>query len=212
VSLPYIFRKVLILTKRFVILAQAEFCHSMQKLSVDEIRRRFESSREFNEIFDAFEQAIEQHIDDIELYRQLFWNQSLKAEELTLFGEKLAKEYTHLSFDVYIWLARIFEVTHSVNDNYELALRYYRKAAQSRPNDTKPYLDAAACYEHDLRIPPIYSLIEFLKQGALTVSEPKLIYEKLAHFYELTGNDEMSMFYKRKLEEGQPPPSPPTNQ
>lgn len=190
----------------------ADFYHSMQKLSVDEIRRRFESSREFNEIFDAFEQAIEQHIDDIELYRQLFWNQSLKAEELTLFGEKLAKEYAHLSFDVYIWLARVFEVTHSVNDNYDLALRYYRKAAESRPNDTKPYLDAAACYEHDLRIPPIYSLIEFLKQGAHTVPEPKPIYEKLAHFYELTGNDEMSMFYKRKLEEGQTPPPPPANQ
>jgi tetratricopeptide (TPR) repeat protein len=182
----------------------------MHKLSVDEIRRRFESSQEFNEIFDAFEQAIGQHIDDIELYRQLFWNQSLKAEELCLFGEKLSKEYTHLSYDVYMWLAQIFEVTHSVNDNYELALRYYRKAAQIRPNDTKPYLDAAACYEHDLRIPPIYSLIEFLKQGALTVAEPKLIYEKLAHFYELTGNDEMSMFYKRKIAEDQPPqPSPP---
>jgi tetratricopeptide (TPR) repeat protein len=184
----------------------------MQKLSVDEIRRRFESSREFNEIFDAFEQAIEQHIDDIELYRQLFWNQSLKAEELCLFGEKLSKEYTHLAYDVYMWLARIFEVTHSVNDNYELALRYYKKAAETRPNENKPYLNAAECYEHDLRIPPIYSLIEFLKQGALTVPEPKQIYEKLAHFYELTGNDEMSMYYKRKLEEGQPPQAPPTNQ
>ena len=182
----------------------------MQKLSVDEIRSRFESSREFNEIFDAFEQALEQHIDDIELYRQLFWNQSLKSDELCMFGEKLSKEFSHISYDVYMWLARIFEVTHAVNDNYELALKYYRKAAESRPKETKPYLNAAACYEYDLRIPPIHALIEFLKQGACTVTEPKAIYEKLAHFYELTGNDEMSMFYKRKLEEGSPPPTPPT--
>lgn len=184
----------------------------MQKLSIEEIRRRFESSSEFNEIFDAFEQAIEQRIDDIELYRQLFWNQSLKVEELTLFGEKLSKEFSHISYDVYMWLARVFEVTHSVNDNYELALKYYRKAAQIKPNETRPYLNAAECYEHDLRIPPIYALIEFLKQGANTVPEPKPIYEKLAHFYELTGNDEMSMFYKRKLEEGSSSPPSTTSQ
>ncbi|MBI5475950.1 MAG: hypothetical protein HY964_04360 [Ignavibacteriales bacterium] len=179
----------------------------MAKLTLDEIRDRFESAKEFNEIFDAFEQAIEQRIDDIELYRLLFWNSALKAEELSLFGEKLAKEFPHISYDVYMWLASVFEVMHSVYDNYELALQYYKKASAAKPNSLAPYLDAADCYEHDLKIPPIHLLIEFLKQGTCLVDEPMPIYEKLAYLYEISGNDEMSKFFKRKLEEGDTPPA-----
>ncbi|MBI5021412.1 MAG: hypothetical protein HZB59_08255 [Ignavibacteriales bacterium] len=190
--------------KRFVILAKSiiYYINGMAKLTQDEIRERFESSKEFNEIFDAFEQAIEQRIDDIELYRLLFWNSALKAEELSLFGEKLAKEFSHISYDVYMWLASVFEVMHSVYDNYELALQYYKKASAAKPEAMAPYLDAADCYEHDLKIPPIHLLIDFLKQGVNSVPEPLPIYEKLAHLYEQSGNDEMSMFYKRKFDEG----------
>lgn len=182
----------------------------MGKLTIDEIRRRFESAKEFNEIFDAFEQAIEQRLDSIELYRQLFWNTTLKAEELCLFGEKLAKEFTHLDYDVFMWLASVFEVTHSVYDNYELALRYYRKAADAKPTDPLPYLNAANCYEPDLKIPPLNLLIDFLKQGVSTIPQPTPLQQKLAALYELAGNDEMCKYYRRKADEGtSPPPGPP---
>ena len=43
----------------------------MRKLTVEEIRKRFELSKEFNEIFDAFDQAIRQRLNDIELYRKV---------------------------------------------------------------------------------------------------------------------------------------------
>ena len=177
----------------------------MPKLTIDEIRNRFESSKEFNEIFDAFGQAIEQHLDDIELYRQLFWNHALKPEELCLFGEKLVTVFSHLSYDVYMWLASVFEATHSVYDNYDLALRYYKKAADAKPNEAAPYLDAADCYEPDLNIPSLNSLIDFLKQGTNTIPASKLIHQKLAYLYEIAGNDEMGKYYKRKAEEGTTP-------
>ncbi len=181
----------------------------MSKLTADEIRKRFESSKEFNEIFDAFEQALEQKLDNIELYKLLFWNNSLKAEELCLFGEKLAREFSHLSYDVYMWLASIFEVTHSVYDNYELALQYYKKAAAIKPDAIAPYLNVADCYEHDLKIPPINLLIDFLKQGSTVVTDPQILYRRLIYLYELIGNDEMSKFYKRKCEEKSAPPEEP---
>ncbi|MDI6765497.1 MAG: hypothetical protein QME52_01525 [Bacteroidota bacterium] len=177
----------------------------MPKLSIDEIRNRFESSKEFNEIFDAFEQAIEQHLDDIELYRQLFWNHALTPEELCLFGEKLVKEFSHLSYDVYMWLASVFEATHSIYDNYDLALRYYKKAADAKPDEPTPYLNVANCYEPDLNIPSLNSLIDFLKQGTNAIPESKPLHQKLAHLYEIAGNDEMSKYYKRKSEEGATP-------
>ncbi len=179
----------------------------MPALTVDEIRRRFELSKEFNEIFDAFQQALCQRLEDIELYRQLFWNHSLSPDELQLFGEKLAKEFSSISYDVYMWLASVFEVTYSRCDNYELALKYYRKAAAVKPFQPDPYLDAADCYEPDLNIPPVSALIAFLKEGVKTVPVPRTLYQRLSHLYEIAGNDEMSDFCRRKAEEGSHPPT-----
>lgn len=192
----------------------------MSRLTVEEIRKRFEGSKEFNEIFDAFEQALEQRLDAIELYRQLFWNHTLTPDELCLFGEKLARELPYLAYDVYLWLASVFEVTYSMYDNYELAVQYYKKAASIRPTEPDPYLDAADCYEPDLNIPPITVLIEFLKIGANHVAVPKSLYQRLSHLYEVCGNDEMSAYFRRKADgiPGSPPgqkgiqPPPPQDQ
>ncbi|HEY6193138.1 MAG TPA: hypothetical protein VI215_12515 [Bacteroidota bacterium] len=180
----------------------------MQNLTAAEIRKRFELSKEFNELFDAFEQAIAQRLQDIELYRELFWNHTLTPAELCLFGEKLAKEFPELSYDTYMWLANVFEVTYSMYDNYELAFQYFRKASAARPSEPDPYLDAADCHEPDLNIPPLASLIEFLKQGINAVTVPKPLYLKLAHLFDLAGNDEMSSFYRQKADGPPLPPGP----
>jgi tetratricopeptide (TPR) repeat protein len=176
---------------------------------VHDIRRRFESSTDFNEIFEAFEHALRQRLDDIELYRQLFWNPSLSPDELRLFGEKLSHEHAHISYDVYMWLAGVFEATTSTNDNYELAVEYYRKAARSAPVRPEPYLYAADCYEPDLNIPPIAVLINFLKEGTQNVPAPKLLFQRLSHLYDSIGNDEMAAFCKRKAQEGTTPQDAP---
>ncbi|HTK81513.1 MAG TPA: hypothetical protein VL633_04420 [Bacteroidota bacterium] len=186
----------------------------MSKLTVEEIRKRFELSKEFNEIFDAFEQALEQRLSDIDLYKQLFWNHTLTPDELCLFGEKIAKEFTPIAYDAYMWLGEVFEVTYSMFDNYELALEYYKKAASVKPSELTPYLSAADCYEQDLNIPPVTSLIEFLKRGSEHVSEAKPLYEKLVRFYDVVGNDEMRSYYRRKGEQGtaDPPQENPPQQ
>jgi tetratricopeptide (TPR) repeat protein len=181
----------------------------MQKLTVEEIRKRFELSKEFNEIFDAFEQAMGQRLQDIELYRQLFWNHTLTPDEICLFGEKLSKELPDLAYDTFMWMANVFEVTYSMYDNYELALEYFRKAASVRPSELDPYLAAADCYEPDLNIPPIAALIDFLKHGSNVVTAPKSLYLKLAHLYELSGNDEMYTYFRKKGEEASAGTSPP---
>lgn len=181
----------------------------MPRFSNEEIRQRFSTSTDFNEIFDAFEDAIAQRIEDVEVYRLLFWNHSLSPDELCLFGQKLAQEFPAISYDAYMWLANVFEVTYSMYDNYELAVEYYKKAASVRPNEPDPYLDAADCYEPDLNIPPIDALIDFLKQGAEVVPNPKNIYLRLAHLFELIGDSRQSDNCRRKADEsGSPPPAP----
>jgi tetratricopeptide (TPR) repeat protein len=173
----------------------------MRSYTVEEIRRCFSTSNDFNEIFDAFESALSQKLKDVEPYRLLFWNHSLTPDEVRLFGEKLAAEFPDLAYDVYLWLASVFEVTYSSNDNYELALHYYQKAADVKPAQPDPYLDACDCYDPDLNIPPLDSLIDFLNRGVLHVPNPKSLYKRLAQLYDLAGDIEQSEYYRRKAEE-----------
>jgi tetratricopeptide (TPR) repeat protein len=173
----------------------------MAKLSLDEIRNIFTLSKDFNQIFDAFEAAINGNNADIELYRKLFWNKSLTPDELCLFGEKLALEYPHIAYDVYMWLANVFELTFFQYDNYELAMEYYRKAASVKPNEPDPYLDACDCYEPDLNIPPIDQLIEFVKTGLPHISNPKSLYLRLARLYRIAGDEDQSLYYRAKASE-----------
>jgi tetratricopeptide (TPR) repeat protein len=184
----------------------------MRSYSLEEIRHCFSTSTDFNEIFDVFQSALVQKVKDVEPYRLLFWNQSLTADEVRLFGEKLAGEFPDLAYDVFLWLASVFEVTYSASDNYELAVHYYQKAALVKPSEPDPYLDACDCYDPDLNIPPLSSLIEFVKLGVEHVSNPTSLYRRLSHLYELAGNEDKCEFYRRKAEEWSPesPDQPPS--
>jgi len=170
----------------------------MRSYTIEEIRRCFSSSEDFNEIFDAFESAITHKLKDIELYRSLFWNHSLSPDEVRLFGEKLAAEFPEMAFEIFSWLASIFEATQSSSDNYELAFHYFRRAAKARPADPDPYLDACDCYEPDLNIPPLTNLIEFVKEGANYVVPPRVLYRRLAHLCDLAGDGVQAETYRRK--------------
>ncbi len=168
----------------------------MPRFSIDEIRLRFSSSQDFNEIFDAFEDALAQKLKDLELYRLLFWNNSLGPDELCLFGEKLAREFPDLAYETYMWLASVFEVTYSSYDNFDLAMTYYKKAAGARPSEVDPYLNAADCYEPDLNIPPADALIAFLKDGLKTVAGKKTLLQRLSYLYQMIGDREQSDYYR----------------
>ena len=170
-------------------------------LSRTEIRHIFNTSKNFNEIFDAFDAAIQQGIDDVEIYRILFWNDSLGQDELILFGEKLARQFRHIAYDVYMWLANVFEVLYGKRDNYELAVAYYQKAAAIRPHEPDPYLDAVDCYNPDLDIPPAKMLIEFLKIGYEFVPDKKNICLRLAVLYQTIGDNALSEYYRVKSDE-----------
>jgi tetratricopeptide (TPR) repeat protein len=178
----------------------------MRSYTIEEIRQCFASSTDFDEIFEAFEAALAQKVKDIEPYRMLFWNHALTPDEVRLFGEKLVKEFPELAYDVFSWLATVFEATTSSTDNYELALHYYRRAAQARPAEPDPYLDACDCYDPDLNIPPLSSLIEFLKDGIEHVTHPSLLYKRLARLYESAGQQEQAEECRRKAEELDNPP------
>jgi tetratricopeptide (TPR) repeat protein len=172
----------------------------MRTYGIDEIRRTFASSADFNEIFDVFQAALQQQVKDVEPYRLLFWNHSLAPDEIRLFGEKLAAEFPEMAYDVFLWLASVFEATYGGDDNYELAVQYYQRAAQVRPAEPDPYLDACDCYDPDLNIPPLAVLIEFVRQGVASVPNPAALYKRLAYLYHLSGSDEESERCRRQAD------------
>ncbi|HOV98752.1 MAG TPA: hypothetical protein PK595_04160 [Bacteroidota bacterium] len=169
----------------------------MSKFSFEEIREKFSTGKDFNDIFDAFEDALEQRIQDVDLYKLLFWNPSLKPEELCLFGEKLAKEFPSIAYETFMWLASVFEATYAMYDNFELAMKYYQKASEQRPSEALPYLNAADCYDLDLNIPPFDSLIEFLKKGLKHVLEKRTLLLRIAYLYQLRGEQEQAAYYRK---------------
>lgn len=173
----------------------------MPRFSLEEIRKRFSAGKDFNEIFDAFEDALEQRIDDVEVYRLLFWNPSLLPDELCLFGEKLAKEFPNLAYDTFMWLANVFEATYSSYDNYELAMLYYRKAAKAKPEEVQPYLNATDCHDPELNIPPFYWLVEFLKLGINLVKDKKTLLHRLSYLYQMHGDQEQADYYRNLADE-----------
>ena len=179
----------------------------MRNLSLDDIRRCFSSSADFNEIFDVFQSALALRVEDLDVYRLLFWNHSLTPDEVRLFGEKLAGECPSLAYDVFLWLAGMFEATYSSTDNYELAVTYYQKAAAARPSEAEPYIRACECYDPDLSIPPLTGLLEFVLRGLPNVSDPIPLYQRLADLYSYAGDPRQSEFYRLKAEGG--PVSPP---
>ena len=181
----------------------------MPTYSLEEIRQCFSASTDFNEIFDVFQSALAQKITDFELYRLLFWNPSLTPDEIRLFGEKLAGEFPGVAYEVFFWLAGMFEATYSSSDNHELALHYYMKAAAVNPSELDPYMKACDCHEPDLNIPPALVLIEFVKSGLPHVPDPVSMYKRLADLYAFIGDQEMGEFYRLKSETPPEPPPPP---
>jgi hypothetical protein len=173
----------------------------VRKHSLDEIRRCFSSSTDFNEIFDMFQAAIAQKVEDVEPYRLLFWNNALTTDEVRLFGEKLATEFPNLAYDVFLWLASIFEVSQSGTDNFDLAVQYYQKAAGARPAEPDPYLDACDCYDPDLNVPPLPQLIEFVKHGLQHMNNPGILYRRLAQLYELSGDPDEAERCRRRADD-----------
>ncbi len=174
----------------------------MRTYAIEEIRRTFATSADFNEIFDVFQAALRQQLRDVEPYRLLFWNHSLAPDEIRLFGEKLASEFPDLAYDVYLWLASVFEATYAGNDNYDLAVHYYQRAALARPTEPDPYLDACDCYDPDLNIPPLVQLIDFVRKGARLVPNPASLYKRLAYLYHLAGDDVQSEQCRRRADMG----------
>ncbi len=155
----------------------------------------FKNSKNPDELFDAFDNALKENIDDLELYKILFWNSALNIDMLSMFIKKLAHTFPHIAYDVYMWGAKVIELSFDNLENYETILNFYKKASEIKPLETEPYIKAADSYNFELKIHPPALIINLLKKGISKVKDPALLYFKLSEVFGKLGNTELKNHY-----------------
>lgn len=155
----------------------------------------FKNSKNPDELFDAFDNALKEGIDDLETYKPLFWNSALSIDEIKLFIGKLASTFPSIAYETYMWGAKIIELTFDNVENFETILSFYKKASEIRPSENEPYVKAIDSYNFDLKIHPPASVINFVKKGISKVKDPSTLYFKLSEFFGKLGNLELKNHY-----------------
>jgi len=168
----------------------------LQEYSPESIKSIFRSSGDFNELFEAFRAAIDKGLNDLDTYRELFWNQSLKPEEMMFFSKKLGDVFPSIGFETYIWLSDVLSSRYDTEETIEIAFLCLKKAYEFNPKSIQPFVLACDLFDEDLRIPTLQSIVEFLKRGLETVENPVPLFERLATFYSAMGNDELARYFR----------------
>ncbi|MFH1198162.1 MAG: hypothetical protein V1720_20840 [bacterium] len=156
------------------------------------IENIFISSCNSDELFDALNLAIRNNFRDIDLYKALLANPALSKDELMMFGEKISKEFTEHSYDVFMWLAGIFEQQYDDYDCVEKALYYYQKAFFTNQTAHEPLLSAIKLYNYDLHLDSNQTVMRFVNNGVEKVERKSFVYHSLADHHEKMGNDELA--------------------
>lgn len=163
----------------------------------------FRSSSSHDELFDAFRSAIENRIEDSELYKILLWNKILSTDELRMYAEKLCREFPAMSFSIYFEVAKLLESISVYGGNLELALEYYKKSSEVNPSSFLPYTAAAVMYNKDLDLPKFEKVADFLQSGIELVERKSKLCFNLVNLYKKFGNREKERKYQRMGEKYQ---------
>lgn len=152
----------------------------------------FRESTSSNELFDAFHEAIGKGLKDAELYKIFLSNFALSIDELKMYSEKLCSEFADLSYDIYMWTARVLEDTWQCLDS---AYIYYLKSIQCNKSECDPYVSIARLYDSEIDNPPITEVLFLLEEGIKDVRLKSRLCHAIADLYGKAGKHEMKNKY-----------------
>lgn len=161
-----------------------------------EIEKTFRESFSSGELFDAFNIAIKNKIDDPELYKVLLSNPTLSKDELILFTEKIRQDLPKLCFDIYTWTAWVFENRNNHYAHILDAINYYQRAAYTMPEKLEPYLKALALYNYEFEQPQNIEIMQLVNTGEEFVNEKKQLYQALAKHFGKKGDLTLERKYR----------------
>jgi len=153
-----------------------------------------------DELFDAFQTALENNVSDFELYKILLANPASSLDEIKMYINQLSEKFPKNNYHLYMWGAVVMESLPELPEYLENACSYYQKAAYLDQENTEPYLKLLPNYNYDFRSPVNDTILEIFLAGCQTVKlKSKLFYELSKHYKKL-GDIELSKEYLKLAE------------
>jgi hypothetical protein len=162
-----------------------------------QLEKIFRDSTSSDELFDAFQTALANNINEPYLFEAFLWNKSLSSDEIIMFAEKLSRVYPYMCYDIYMWTARIFESSYTYTEHIDNAVTYYRKAANANPSAHEPYSALVNLYNPEIDYPSSEELSLLLKGAIENVVIKSKICFALASLYQKIKNIDMKIYYIR---------------
>ncbi len=167
---------------------------SKLKQDLEEI---FRTSNSSDELFDAFRVAIDKKIFDEDLYRILLRNKALSTDEISMFAEKICKEFPDLSYNIYFCVGHLFESISYYGKHLEKAFQYYIKASKAKPRSDEPYVAITKMYNRELNIPKFETIVQTVEDAIKIVSLKSSLCFSLAELYKNVGDKEKSLSFQK---------------
>lgn len=152
-----------------------------------EIEKIFLTSNSNEELFDTFQLAIQNNLDDFELYKTLLANPILSSDEIKLYCHKLCHVFPESSYEYYLWTAQIFECCKSENNCLDYSIDYYYNAAQCNPVKVEPYLMLFNNYNFDVEVATNKKILDLIEEGIKLVDKKSILCRKIAEIYNHKG-------------------------
>jgi hypothetical protein len=157
----------------------------------------FRNSQSSGELFDYFIKAMNNKINDAGLYKTLLWNRVLSNDEISMYAEKICREFPELSYSIFLWVGQIFEIISEYGKYYDNAIYYYIKASSFDPKSHEPYSAILKLSITELDITRLNELIQIIKQGINSVSKKSILCFGLSDIYNKIEDLENKIFYQK---------------
>lgn len=161
------------------------------------LEKIFRDSNSSEIIYDAFQLLLLYKIKDANLFKMLLANPSLSSDEITMFSEKLAKEFKECSYDIYFWTAKVLENKFGC---HTIAANFYIKAINIKPFKYEAFNNLLNLYDYEVQSHLNNSIIEFILTALEFVEEKTYVYQALSGHYQKLGNLDLFNKYSRLAE------------
>lgn len=159
------------------------------------IENIFRNSESHDELFDAFQSAINLKLDDLEAFKILIANPVLSPDEIKMFTEKLLKVMPEKSYSILMWAGKIFESQPDNYDYLEDAFNYYNRAISYQPDSFLPFLRLLNLYNYEIDYPMNRKIIGTVENLLPKVDQKSTIYYALSAHYKKCGNKDRETEY-----------------
>ena len=156
----------------------------------------FRNSNNPEELFDAFQTAVNKPHKNLESYKILLGNPALSDDEIGMYTNHLAKIFPDKKFDLFLWTAEMFESSAKVIESSEKAFHYYSKAASADPTNHLPYISALKLYNYEIENPLNDEIISFAENAIPYVNKKGKLYAKLSEHYKFIGKVDLQKKYE----------------